>query len=747
MRKDLSALIELAVGGNPEAVEEAWMANLEAHTDNPCELVSWSPLLAKLVELDRTAEAETLAWAAIEFVQENAGQREALGLAGPFLLVLNRSDDLRAQVAELYAVVYADRENLDVLLEEAGIVAGRPPRRAVRTLDVCLNISPGSYLAARHEYEVARVESIDAETWEATVETPQGKRTFGPVSLADDYMVTGEDDFRVLRRFAPDGLRARLDREPARMVISILRGHGDRIDSNALAQLLTPDPIPQSEWTKWWSKARAALKRDPNVRIEGRSPYEISYHTVARTLESETEETFKTLHDPGEQSACVESYLRERKTRSGVPDMEMLARFKTRIDRTAKRQIQARARGGLATLMASRGVAVAMGTSEAQADQPVVEFLAATSDPVEPMKEVVFEAFWPAACRCLKAAHPDRYIRFCEMLLPEAPTGVCDMLAGELIAGGYERTRFDALVQGILKDPVRCVNSLAWLWLGPDAELTIPVPPQPALCSKLLGVAGEIRRRDELPRETKKHIQARLRDCLSANQYARFKACLEQIDAGVATAWRTQLARLDNLGRAVPEDLVKLIRAVFSEERRGPEISPWKRTDILYMTAAGRSKLSVGIEELVNVKMAANAKAIGEAAAHGDLSENSEYKFALEERDLLRARLAQLQGQMAQAVVIQPEEVPQDHIGFGTRVSLSGIDGGRNLQMTFLGPWEADAERSIYNYQSPMGQALMGLARGDKVELSFGEHPGSYAIEAIENALGEGASSAETDAR
>ena len=45
--------------------------------------------------------------------------------------------------------------------------------------------------------------------------------------------------------------------------------------------------------------------------------------------------------------------------------------------------------------------------------------------------------------------------------------------------------------------------------------------------------------------------------------------------------------------------------------------------------------------------MRANAKAIGEAAAHGDLSENSEYRFALEERDLLRARLAQLQGQSA----------------------------------------------------------------------------------------------------
>ena len=737
MKIDLAALIQLAAHGNSKAVEDAWMAALDGHTGDPGELASWSPVLKTLAEHNRAGEAETLAWATIEAVQEHAGMRDALKVAGPFLLVLSHSDELRSQVAELYATAYADRENLEALLEEAGIVSGRPPRRAVRTLEVCLDIVPGSYLAGRHEHEAARVESIDSESWEVTIETPTGRQTLGPVELADNYQVTSDDDFRVLRQFAPDEWRTLLERKPAQIVISILRAHDNHVDGDTLAKLLTPDSIPQSGWTKWWTKARTALKRDPNVQIEGRAPYEIRYHAVAVTLESETEAKFDITYDPAEQFACVESYARECRARSCPVDPEMLARFKKRIDQAAARRMRARARGALATLMASRGVAVAMGTAEDQADQPVVEFLAAAADPVEHLREVTFEAFWPVACRSLKAAHPQRYVEFCAALLPEAPTGVCDMLAGELRAGGYDQARFETLVQQILRDAVRCVNSLAWLWLGPGAELDVPIPPLPTLCSKLLAVAGEMRRRDDCSRETKKRTQTRIRDSLSASRYAKFKACLEQIDAGIAAAWRTQIVRLDNLGRAVPEDLRKLTDAAFPQEQRVPDTIPWKRTDVLYMTAAGRSRLIAEIDELVNVKIAANAKAIGAAAAHGDLSENSEYKFALEERDLLHARLALLQAQLAQAVVLRPTEAPGDHIGFGTRVVLRNTEDGRILQMTFLGPWESDVERAVYNYKSPVGQALMGLAPGDPVELSLGEHPGPYTVEKIENVLQE----------
>ena len=133
--------------------------------------------------------------------------------------------------------------------------------------------------------------------------------------------------------------------------------------------------------------------------------------------------------------------------------------------------------------------------------------------------------------------------------------------------------------------------------------------------------------------------------------------------------------------------------------------------------------------------MPENARRIGEAASHGDLSENAEYKFALEERDLLRARLAQMQAQLGLAKVIQAQDIETDRVGIGTRVIFRHLDSGSPAEMLFLGPWDADIERHVYNYKAPVAQALMGKTVGQTVELTTADPQGAYEIVAIENGL------------
>jgi transcription elongation factor GreA len=153
---------------------------------------------------------------------------------------------------------------------------------------------------------------------------------------------------------------------------------------------------------------------------------------------------------------------------------------------------------------------------------------------------------------------------------------------------------------------------------------------------------------------------------------------------------------------------------------------------VIYCTAAGLSKLEENIAHLVNVEMPANAKSIGEAAAHGDLSENAEYRFALEARDMLRARLAKLQNQLSIARIINPDEIPRNHVGVGTRVIVRQSPEGERLTMTFLGPWEAEVDKGVYNYQAPMAQQVMGRAVGESVVLKLQDAEAEWTIEQIE---------------
>ncbi len=86
---------------------------------------------------------------------------------------------------------------------------------------------------------------------------------------------------------------------------------------------------------------------------------------------------------------------------------------------------------------------------------------------------------------------------------------------------------------------------------------------------------------------------------------------------------------------------------------------------------------------------------------------------------MLRARLAQMNAQMAKARIFEPDEVPTEHVGIGSRVTIVEVDGGRQRIMTFLGPWDADVERGIFNYLAPVGQKLMGCRVGDRITIMF----------------------------
>ena len=141
------------------------------------------------------------------------------------------------------------------------------------------------------------------------------------------------------------------------------------------------------------------------------------------------------------------------------------------------------------------------------------------------------------------------------------------------------------------------------------------------------------------------------------------------------------------------------------------------------------------IEHLVNVKMRENAKAIGDAAERGDLSENSEYKFALEERDLLRARLAQMNSEVAAASVLSVEAVPTDHAGIGTEVALRRVPDGESYTICFVGPWEADGAKGRFNYKAPLALKVLGKRVGDRAEFDHSGASGTYEVVALKNGL------------
>ena len=133
------------------------------------------------------------------------------------------------------------------------------------------------------------------------------------------------------------------------------------------------------------------------------------------------------------------------------------------------------------------------------------------------------------------------------------------------------------------------------------------------------------------------------------------------------------------------------------------------------ITPEGHRKLKDELEKLLKIERPMNIKAIAEARAHGDLSENAEYHAAKEKQSFIAGRIQELQSRLALSQVIDPASISQDRIAFGATVTLLDVDTDEEKKYMLVGPDESDIKQGRISIQSPIGRSLIGKEEGDVV--------------------------------
>ena len=131
------------------------------------------------------------------------------------------------------------------------------------------------------------------------------------------------------------------------------------------------------------------------------------------------------------------------------------------------------------------------------------------------------------------------------------------------------------------------------------------------------------------------------------------------------------------------------------------------------MTRPGYQKLSEELERLKYTERQAIIKAIAEARAHGDLSENAEYHAAREKQSFIEGRISELESKLAGAEVIDPP-TSGDRVTFGSTVRLED-QAGKEYRFQIVGSDESEPAKGRISILSPLARALIGKAVGDTV--------------------------------
>ena len=153
--------------------------------------------------------------------------------------------------------------------------------------------------------------------------------------------------------------------------------------------------------------------------------------------------------------------------------------------------------------------------------------------------------------------------------------------------------------------------------------------------------------------------------------------------------------------------------------------------DKIPMTLVGYDQLNEELKKLKFEDRPAIVAAIEEARSHGDLSENAEYQTARDKQSFIEGRIQDLEAALSRAQVIDPKTLSGNTVLFGATVDVSDLDADQKQTYQIVGQYEANLEKGLISYISPLAKALIGKEKGDIVEVQTPKGTKAYEVLAI----------------
>jgi len=137
-----------------------------------------------------------------------------------------------------------------------------------------------------------------------------------------------------------------------------------------------------------------------------------------------------------------------------------------------------------------------------------------------------------------------------------------------------------------------------------------------------------------------------------------------------------------------------------------------------FITPEGYAKLENELSFLKTKERPSVIKAIEEARAHGDLSENAEYHAAKEKQGFIEAKIADLESRFARAELIDISKLSGSQVIFGCTVTLQDEEVGKKSVYKIVSDYEASLSNGSISVNSPVAKAMLGRSKGDEIEVN-----------------------------
>ncbi len=624
----------------------------------------------------------------------------------------------RRQYIAAFQECYAGQERALAFLKASEVQTSRRVEEAFAKLDTLLLLREGSYVQHPGGWGTGKIREVAPAAGHMIVDLQEKRGHRVAINAAASiFRALPDDHFFAYLFDRVEELKKKSDEDPLETAKIMVRSFGGPLSVAALKEKLVPRLVPAEKWSSWWSRVKAAAKRDPCVRVAtGAKP------------------SIEILDAPVSDGDVADEIM-HMFTMGGPKQRAAAARLcKTAKDESCRqRMLEAVAKlaGGPACEAEALLLRHVLGDAEPAA---VAEFLRGRQDGPAIVRALAVTDFARTAVKAVAEA-----VDFDGLLPYFLDAGMTTIGEAARLCRDKSEERFLAVLQDVMAQPRHHVWPFFWLYserIDPQWEAFLAPFSVHEVLMRLMGLLDFISRA-EYREQARDHLVFG-RSLFGKEKYKTFRAMLGMVPKDALHDLHSQI----QANRAIKEGTRALMCehiAVISPEALRLEREPTtgSRVDdsIIYATAAGLKKRQNDFQQLVHVELSKTFVEIGKAQEFGDLAENAEWTAALEKRDRQTQRASEIETDLRKVRLITPEMFQEGRVSLGCEMTVKDSTDNQLHTWRLLGPWDGDLRDGVLSYLSPVGRQLLGHEVGDVVTVALPSGEAVYEIMAVTRAV------------
>jgi len=719
-------------------VEDAWLGL----SDQPPENVDvYRDIVESMVDLDQDRRLKDMVDIQVGAWRERDRVGDTFELMEPLVVNDLLPRDLYDAFIDALREQHDDHPAFDLCLELSQL-SNKPANRAsYEDFLSFLSFSPDQYVYHGSGWGTGKVQEVE-ETLETIVvdfDKKPGHRM--DLEAARRYLTVIEEfDPRALAYESEELVREKMDETPARCVAAYLRSRGATVPLKELRDLFKDQFFSSSQWTSWWGSAKPKLMQHPKIKMTGQTAPDFSYRDDSVAPEDELMTKIQYAEDPQDVQKAIQNFSSYIEGNEELQD-RIREELENKAEYFVSKAEEGKHRGAFIRMLLYLDRKTTLLPDELLEDV-VPYILTLETDRKEQIRELsellndlqnTYEL--RKVLGLMEEAFEDELPHIEQELLLKVYGAAWKRVAEHVDRKGHQKFLEEALFQltgvpGTFPLPyLSLIRYRNESFLEPVEEY---VPTHQELFRSLIELA-ELDSDRYLPSDwTVRQFTKKVENVLLKNFDSIIERATQSLEADESLKFRNKIKRMHGFKDKTRAKLLSYLDDVKEETVQKGRF--WE-SELIYSTQEGIEERQATYDEIVSEKMPENQRAIEEARAQGDVSENAELDAALEERSLLTSRARKLKKELELARNLADAPIQEDEVQPGTHVTLEDPASGEITEYTILGPWDANADENVISYQSPLADELLEAEAGETRTVSLPNGERTFRVKQIERTL------------